>query len=252
MNKRTWIGFVSIIFILRSIPCYAEIADIEAAIMDRDYTQVKTLSLRVLKNPANSQQAMEAEYYFGLAQLRLGQYAQAREAFQNVMDNRLSKSMYDRAALGKTESLYLAGFYKDALVEGEKLLRKSPHSQYLSLIYLKMARINLKLMRWSKANEYLNKIVMDFPQSLEVPIAKQLLEEKEYFTVQVGSFEDKNRALALSNELKDAGHYAYIVETTSDNRIFYRVRVGQMTSLKDAKDMETKLAQLGYPTLIYP
>jgi hypothetical protein len=44
-----------------------------------------------------------------------------------------------------------------------------------------------------------------------------------------------------------------MVETRSaEGRTFYRVRVGQMTSLKDAQELERRLADLGYPTLIYP
>ncbi len=231
----------------------ADIGDIEAAVMDKDYVAVKELATTVLKSTADKTKRIEAEYYLGLAQLRLGQYAQARKAFQMVMEATSDKDFYDKAAVGMLEGLVLAGFYKDALKEGERLLKRSPNSPFLSVVYLKMARTNLKMMQWSKANEYLNKILTEFPDSLEAPLAKQLMEEKEYFTVQVGSFTDKGRAVALSNELKISGHYAYIVEMLSpEGSKFYRVRVGQMTSLPDAKNLEKRLAQLGYPTLIYP
>ena len=63
----------------------------------------------------------------------------------------------------------------------------------------------------------------------------------------------KGRAITLMESLKGGGQYAYIVETTSaGGQKFYRVRVGQMSSLKDAEDLENRLAKLGYPTLIYP
>ncbi len=235
------------------ILAHATMADIETAVMEKDYATVKELSSNILKSTADSKQRVEAEYYFGLAQLRLGQYAQARQAFQIVMEASAKTEFYDKAALGMIESLYLAGFYKDALKEGERLVKKSPNSASLSLVYLKIARANLKMMRWSQANEYLSKILKDFPQSMEAPIAKQLMEEKEYFTVQVGSFVERGRAMALINQLKSGGQYAYVVETTSpDGKAFYRVRVGQMTSLTEAKQLEQSLAKLGYPTLIYP
>ena len=108
-------------------------------------------------------------------------------------------------------------------------------------------------MRWEDANEYLNKIINEFPKSPEAPVAKQLLEEKQYFAVQVGSFLDKGRAITLIDDLKGSGQYAYVVETTaSDGQKYYRVRVGQMSSLKDAEDLKKRLDKLGYPTLIYP
>ena len=46
---------------------------------------------------------------------------------------------------------------------------------------------------------------------------------------------------------------SYVVETTApDGEKYYRVRVGQMSSLKDAEELKKRLDKLGYPTLIYP
>ena len=230
----------------------AALPDIEAAVMDKNYEQARALAAGLLKDTADPKQRIEAQYYLGLSQLRLGQYAQARKAFQIVMRAAPNQELYDKAALGLVEGLSMAGFYKDALKEGEALLRKSPDSQSKSLIYLKIARAHLKLMQWRNAKEYLQKIAVKFPQSFEAPIAQGLLEEKEYFTVQVGSFLDRSRAVKLTDGLKAKGQYAYIVETTSKMKTFYRVRVGQMTSLKDAQALEFDLSHRGYPTLIYP
>ncbi len=231
---------------------YAATSDIEAAIMDTNYEQARMLASKVIKTTRDSKERIQAEYYLGLSQLRLGQYAQARSAFNNVMDAASSQDVYDKAALGVIEALYRPGFYQDALKAGEKLLRKSPQSSFLSLIYLKMARTHLKMTEWSRAREYLQKIITEFPQSVEAPIAQNLLEEKEYFAVQVGSFLDKDRAQELMKKLKENGQYAYIVETTMDRKKFYRVRVGQMTSLSDVQTLQWQLSQQGYPALIYP
>ena len=145
------------------------------------------------------------------------------------------------------------GKYPGALKVAEELYAKSPHSEFLSLIYLKLARANLKLGRWQKAKEYLQKITNEFPQSLEAHTAKQLLEEKQYFAVQVGAFLDRGRAEKLVSELKEKGEYAYTVETIDrEGKKFYRVRVGKLALLDDAQTLESKLAQLGYPTRIYP
>ena len=147
----------------------------------------------------------------------------------------------------------MEGFYTDALNTAKKLLKKSPYSSFLSLIYFKIAGADLKLMRWEEAHDFLNKIIKEFPQSPEAPIAKQLLEEKQYFAVQVGSFLDKSRAITLIDDLKGSGQYAYVVETTSpDGQAYYRVRVGQISSLNDAESLKKRLDKLGYSTLIYP
>lgn len=232
---------------------YAGLQDTEAAVMNKDYAQARELASHIIKDNKNPEDRIEAQYYYGLAQLRLGQYEEARSAFQSVMDSHPSQDTYDKAALSQIEGFYMEGLYIDALDASKQLLKKSPRSSFLSLVYLKIAGADLKLMRWEEAGTYLNKIVNDFPQSPEAPLAKQLLEEKQYFAVQVGSFLDKGRALTLLGDLKGSGQYSYVVETTAaDGQKYYRVRVGQMSSLKDAEDLKKRLDKLGYPTLIYP
>jgi len=232
---------------------YAALPDIEAAVMNKDYAQAKELASDIIKNSNNPTEKTEAQYYYGLAQLRLGQYADARSAFQSVMDTQPAQDVYDKAALSLIEGYYMDGFYTDALNSANQLLKKSPYSSFLSLIYFKIAGADLKLMRWEDANKYLNKIINEFPLSPEASVAKQLLEEKQYFAVQVGSFLDKGRALTLIDDLKGSGQYAYVIETTApDGQKYYRVRVGQMSSLKDAEDLKKRLDKLGFPTLIYP
>jgi tetratricopeptide (TPR) repeat protein len=234
-------------------PAYAALPDVEAAVMNKDYPKARDLASRIIKHGSNPAQRDEARYYYGLAELRLGQYADARGAFQSVMDTHSSLDIYDKAALSLIEGYYLEGFYTDALNTANQLLKKSPSSSFLSLIYFKIAGADLKLMRWEDASKYLNKIINEFPQSPEAPVAKQLMEEKQYFAVQVGSFLDKAKALALIDSLKNGEQYAYVIETTSsDGQKYYRVRVGQMSSLKDAEDLKKRLDKLGYPTLIYP
>lgn len=231
----------------------AALPNIEAAVMNKDYAQARDLASKIIKDSRVPAERTEAQYYYGLAELRLGQYSQARSAFRSVMDTHPSQDIYDKASLGLVEGFYIDGFYPDALEAANQLLKKSPSSSFLSLIYFKLAGADLKLMRWEDANKYLNKIISEFPQSPEAPVAKQLLQEKQYFAVQVGSFLEKGRALALINDLKGNGQYAYVVEAAaSDGQKYYRVRVGQMSSLESAEELKKRLDKLGYPTLIYP
>ncbi len=246
----TAIGF----FAMSQTHAAVAVADIEASLMDKNYEQVRDLSSQLLKETAVVDQRAAASYYLALGQLRLNQYPEARKGFQVVMQMvPQGNELYEKSCLGLMEGLTMSGFYKDAIKTGEDLLRKRPQSSAKSLIYLKLARAHLKLMHWQKANDWLNKIIKEFPDSPEGTLAKQLLEEKEYFTVQVGSFLEQERAITLIDELKSRGQYAYIVETTApDGHTYYRVRVGKLTALDDAQRLENALSRLGYPTLIYP
>src|SRR4029077_26145 len=123
------------------------------SLMNKDYASTRDLASKIIKDSNDPQKRVEAQYYYGLAQLRLGQYADARSAFQNVMDTHPSQDVYDKAALSMIEGFYMEGFYTDALDTAYQLFKKSPRSSFLSMIYLKVAGADLKLMRWEDANK---------------------------------------------------------------------------------------------------
>ena len=231
----------------------ASIKDVESSIIQKDYAQAKQAALQLLEGGAAEEQSQELRYYVGLCDLQLGEYDQARKIFGELIREKENVPLRDKAYLGLFDVYYIDGQYKKALTTVSHVLRLSPDSEFLSLMYLKLARANLKLANWYKAREYLVKIIAEYPDSLEVHVAKQLLNEEQYFAVQIGAFLDRQRAERLALELQQTGEYAYIVETTDqDNRKFYRVRVGQLVLLGKAQKLETKLSKQGYPTLIYP
>jgi tetratricopeptide (TPR) repeat protein len=229
------------------------LADVETAIIEEDYLKAEKSAQEFLSQNPQGRELQQARYYLGVSRLYLAKYDEARKAFTLLLDSAPEPKFFDKAHLGIIDSYLLEGDYTQALERANKLLQTSPQSELLSLIYLKIARANLKLTHWTEARKYLQKIVRDFPQSVEAHLAKRLLEEKQYFTVQVGAFLERGRAENLTQELLSQGKYAYIVETIDlGQRKFYRVRVGQLSRLEEARDQEQGLSQLGYPTRIYP
>lgn len=222
--------------------------------MQEDYAKVESLAQEALKNKALGPEDQNgAKYYLGLSQLRLGRNSEAQKIFKELQAVAQKGTLYDKITLALIDTYYLNDQYNEALEEAQKLLIKSPQSEFLGMIYLKIARANIKLTQWKTAKDYLEKIKNQFPDSLEAYTAKQLLEEKQYFAVQVGAFIDQSLAENLLDDLKSKNEYAYIVETTDqDGAQFYRVRVGKVTSLKEAIDLKTRLSKLGYPASIYP
>jgi outer membrane protein assembly factor BamD (BamD/ComL family) len=229
------------------------LSDLEAMIIQEDYKKANNAAKSLLKTRLSVSDTAQVEYYLGLSHLRLGEYAQAYDMFKKVTADRPSTELYEKAYIGSIDALYMQGYYENALKEAVSLINRHPRSEMMSLIYLKAARSSLKLARWTKAKEYLQKILKEYPDSFESGVARQLLEEKQYFTVQVGAFTEQGRAEHLVKELIQRKEYAYIVENKApDGKKFFRVRVGQMTALKDAQALESKLSGLGYPTRIYP
>ena len=245
----------TLIIIIFCVSGYSNVtlSDIETAILQQNYSQAKDLSEKFLTVETYEEASLKATYYLALSHLRLRNYANALENFDQLIKKKPDKILLDRCYLGIIDAHYLKEDYLEAFEACERLMKISPGSDFLSLIYLKFAKINLKLAHWSEARGYLDKILNDFPTSFEATIAKQLKKEKQYFAVQVGSFSERQRAERLVFELKEKGEYAYIVETTDrQGRRFYRVRVGQLAFLNAARKLQAKLSKDGYPTKIYP
>lgn len=240
-------------FVCFSTISFAGLADIEVSILKKDYAQAEKLARDLLAQKQTKPSTHQAHYYLGLSQLKQGRYQQARDSFLKVDTNETDAQLREKVRLGIFDSYYFEENYDRAYDVLKQLLRVRTGHESTSLIYLKMARVNLKLARWSDAHDYLEKIVRLFPDSLEASVARQLLGEKQYFAVQVGAFVERPRAEALIAELRQKQEYAYIVETLDQNaQKFYRVRVGQLTMLKDAQHLRIHLGQLGYPAQIYP
>jgi tetratricopeptide (TPR) repeat protein len=232
---------------------FASLNALETAVIAQDYQSAKELALDLLGTDLPADEVNEVRFYLALSHLRLSEYDQAKQMFQDLIKQPIESQLRDRAYLGLFNAYYLNEEYKEAVKTIDRLYELSPRSSFLSLIYLKMARVNLKLTNWRKAREHLKRIINDYPNSMEASTAKQLLAEKQYFAVQVGAFLDRQLAEKQVEKLRQNNEYAYIVETVDkDERTFYRVRVGQMTLLDDARELKTRLSRLGYPTEIYP
>ncbi len=65
------------------------------------------------------------------------------------------------------------------------------------------------------------------------------------FTVQVGAFKDKNNAERLRTKLEKQYENTHIVTYTDDRGLFYRVRVGKLTTLDSAELFGEKLIAEG-------
>ena len=251
--------FIAAAVVAAATISYAGLPEVEAALLSRDYIGAQKLAESVLIAYPDDPVGRKAQYYIGLSQLEQARYKEALESFGKVSSqrepngkDRLDPQLRERLYLGTFDAYYLLEEYEKADATLQGYLKESK-PQALSLVYFKLAKVNLKLANWDQAMAYLQRIVRSFPNSLEVPAAKQLLEEKHYFAVQAGSFKDRRLAESLVDELKQKQEYAYIVETVDQkNNKFYRVRVGQLSMLKDAQALKNRLAKSGYPAQIYP
>ena len=69
---------------------------------------------------------------------------------------------------------------------------------------------------------------------------------KGNFTVQVGAFQIKKNALKYRHRLSKTNKNVHIVSFRDGRGVFYRVRIGRFTSLKDAMRFREKLMACGF------
>ena len=71
------------------------------------------------------------------------------------------------------------------------------------------------------------------------------------YTIQLGSFQQKEKAYALQNKLKKHGYLVYVTPKTIENKgIWYRVRMGNFDSPEEAQEWVSKLGKLSPPPFI--
>ena len=235
---------------------YAEsltITDVHVLFMQKDYAKTKEVAQALAAQTDFTQEKSEALYYAGLSDLWLGKYQSARQLIQQSLNGQPSHNIQDMASLALIDSYYMEGDYQKSLRMSQNFIDSNPQSEFSSAAHLKIARSHLKLAHWKEGREILQMIIQKYPNSLERFYVEQLLEESQFFAVQVGSFQDRVIAEGVIAELQKKGEYAYIVETSSqEGKKFYRVRVGKFQQFDEAKTLESKLSKLGYPTKIYP
>ena len=233
---------------------YLPLAAIESALMQGQYDSVKQMVSDIFdREDIGADVKLKAEYYFSLALMKEGKYLEAQGFLEKLFHSVESLSWYDQAGLALMNAYYLNGEYEKVLSVGKELLKNASDSGFVGAIQLKLARAHLKLAHWNTARGYLRQIIQKYPGSSEAYTAKQLSQEKQYFTVQVGAFKHQSGADKLIRELQAAGEYAYIVETESEDREkLYRVRVGQLGHLPEAESLRVKLSEQGYPAVVFP
>jgi len=74
---------------------------------------------------------------------------------------------------------------------------------------------------------------------------------RKRYTIQLGSFQQKEKAYALENKLKKQGYLVYVTPKKIENRgTWYRVRMGNFNTPEEAQQWVSKLGALSPPPFI--
>ena len=105
--------FAAVVTVLSGITTisYAGLAEIEVALLNRDYAQAQKLAEDVLSSQPKDSEGQKAQYYLGLSQLRQAQYKEALDSFNKIKDEKLGAQLRARVYLGLFDAYYLLEEY---------------------------------------------------------------------------------------------------------------------------------------------
>lgn len=199
----------------------------------------------------------ELYYILGMGYLKEGNLLRASDIFEIILKEFKESSFKEEAILSLGDSYLLRGDFEKAQAYYEDLIKTNPRTRLLAQVYFRLSQAGFKKGDIGQGKEYLGKLKRDFPLSPEsrmeadLPVFQDGVSEI-YYTVQVGSFSNSRNAKNLAQALTKKGYAAYIQEVNSSGGTSYKVRVGKSRFRQEALDLESKLAQEGYPTKVFP
>lgn len=252
MNKM--IFFVTIFSFFAQWAFAGESLDqIHLSIIKGEYGAAEDACDGILAHSRDDNLKDSALFYKGIALLARAEFDEARVAFGELLLKYPNSKLTERARLGIGDSYLLDGDYEAALKEYTELASKVPHTDWTGTVYYRIAETLKNLDRDDSAAVVMEKLNREWPGALATKQANRVIElERVIYTVQVGSFLNRDNAIRLCNKLQKIGHEAYILDMEEGARHYYRVRVGHVDSKGKAEGLASKLARQGWTTKIFP
>ncbi|MBU0633949.1 MAG: tetratricopeptide repeat protein [Candidatus Omnitrophica bacterium] len=189
----------------------------------------------------------------GNCYMSLDDYEQARKFLKKAIPY-AEKALLEEVYITIADSYFSQQKYEDAVSIYKQLIeKKGEQDAKLCSLYFKIGRSYQKMSKWTDAEYYFSKLKKGFPKSFEVDLARRLSPEGNFFTIQVGSFLEKENAEKLHAELKSKGYEAYLTSIKYEGQMLYRVRVGKFVSLMATDYTEQRLkTEENLPTHVFP
>lgn len=240
-----------IILALLIVPLCLFSQDIDEAIKlfnSSQYERARDIFVRVAEDENNPRIA-EAYYYLG----RLSFIPDSALFYFNKVKTDYPQSRYaDISYLEIAKSNIARKKYQNAIITLNELLRKYPDTNLQDEI---MFWLGVSYMSSDKEKEgisILENLRKTYPKSVWSERALAIIPSKdtpevpqEYYTVQVGSYRNKSNAEKYAEEIRKKDFSVQIVEALVKGNTYYRVWVGEFSTIEQAKTFSRELESLG-------
>lgn len=241
-------------------PCYLfalNLDKVKIHILKEEYGLAIIEGEKILAVTEFSKDFDELHYLLALSYMKEGNLLRASDIFEIIINEFEDSKFKDEAKLGLGDTYFLREDFLKAKGQYESLLDNSPNTKLKAQVYYRLSEVSFRSGDTNSAKNYLDKLKEEFRLNPELRLNKDMLtlakkDSSFYYTIQVGSFINRKNAENLKQELILKNYPAYTEETDAGGKPSYRVRVGRMHQLDEAKNLKNKLSQEGYPTKIYP
>ncbi len=238
------------------VPSVDPIGELEAAYLRGEYALVVANGQRWLQETATPAAAHrdQVEYLVGMAQLQLQQPEEARQTWEQLLDQYPDSRWRPDAETGVADALWMGEDTARATALYRAVLdRWGPDHPIALRLQYQLGQAARQAGQWAAARQAFEALVAKAPLSFEAGLARAILQEAEFaFSVQVGAFGVRDNAVRLERQLSQRGYSAAVDRTLADGRVLHRVRVGRFTSRDEALHTADRLRQDGFPSKVVP
>ncbi len=221
--------------------------------LQRQYWQTIEECTRVInENPQKPDVLSEANYFAGASYVNLFDFLSAKKSFKAVVEKYRGTAYYEDAYLGLGEVEFLQENFDEGLKIYYEFLAAGPSNKRLATLYFRLAELNLKKGDEKEYKKYYDKLQTEFPLSFEARDSRRLVEQEDFYTVQVGAFTNYANAEKFIAQLKAQGYDVYSVLCLLAGKNLCRVRVGKFKTRQEAEGLKRKLEKDGYFAKIFP
>ncbi len=189
-----------------------------------------------------------AEVFYYLARLTTNPDSSIQ--YYRTIVNKYPHSRYAEVAHLEIAKIFIGRQdFKNALVTLNQLSKDYPNSEIKDEALFWTGVVFIEMGNKESGYKTLQELISAYPKSIWTNRAKNLIPptipQKEYYTVQVGSFRNKENAEKKLVELKMKGFDARIVEAVVMDKIYYRVWIGEFETMEQANSLAAKIDSLG-------
>jgi len=229
-------------------------SELEAAYLRGEYAAVIQSATRWTMDQALVNRQDHLRYLLGMSHLQMHQVAEARQAFQHLIEHFPESRWRAEAEVGVADAVWMGGDPFQAVALYQAVLdRWGPGHPVAARAQYQIGQAARATGQWDRARAALQAVVGQSPQSFEAGLAQRLLQEGDFaFSVQVGAFGVQANAVRLQQALVRRGYVATVDRASADGRAIHRVRVGRFTDREEAVQASRRLNQEGFPAKVVP